>query len=56
MFRFTVLLASLLAVAAFAPRGMRASSSRALSMKFENEVGVLPPTGFWDPLGGSYAR
>lgn len=52
MFRVTVLLASLLAVAAFSPRFSASRGNvRALSMKFENEVGALPPTGFWDPLG-----
>jgi hypothetical protein len=36
--------------AAFAPSGMKASSS-ALKMAFESELGVQPPLGFFDPLG-----
>jgi hypothetical protein len=50
MFRVTVLLASFLAAAAFAPaRISRASAG--LRMSFESELGVLPPVGYWDPLG-----
>jgi hypothetical protein len=56
MFRATILLASLLVAAAFgfAPvaRVPRASSA-ALKMSFERELGVLPPIGYWDPLGES---
>lgn len=52
MFKLTVLLATLLSVAAFAPSArMSMRSSHKLAMGFENDVGVLPPTGFWDPLG-----
>ena len=29
--------------------------SSALKMSFENELGALPPTGYWDPLGLSAA-
>mmetsp|Transcript_16985 Transcript_16985/g.15339 ORF Transcript_16985/g.15339 Transcript_16985/m.15339 type:complete len:202 (+) Transcript_16985:40-645(+) len=50
MFRVIALLACLLSVVAFAPISRIARSSK-LSMSFDNEVGVLPPTGFWDPLG-----
>ena len=39
-----------IAVAAFAPASMRSSKS-SLKMSYENELGVLPPTGFFDPLG-----
>lgn len=47
----TAILASLLAAAtAFAPAQQTRSSSTALSA-FADEPGVLPPTGFWDPLG-----
>lgn len=49
MFRLTLLLASFLAVAAFAPSARKMSTS--LKMNFENEIGVLPPVGYWDPLG-----
>lgn len=47
-------LAFLATVSAFAPRMRPMSSmktSRALKMNFENEIGVLPPVGYWDPLG-----
>ncbi len=50
MFRTIALLASLVGASAFAPAGRMATSS-ALKMSFESELGVLPPTGFWDPLG-----
>ena len=50
MFKFVVLLASLLSAAAFAPAS-RMGASSSLKMSFENELGVLPPVGFWDPLG-----
>ncbi|KAJ1436847.1 chlorophyll a/b-binding protein domain-containing protein [Ochromonadaceae sp. CCMP2298] len=50
MFKFVVILASLVSATAFtmAPRTVRSSS---LKMSFEDELGVLPPVGFWDPLG-----
>jgi hypothetical protein len=45
------ILASLLAgAAAFAPVSQKTSST-ALNMAFENEVGALVPLGYWDPLG-----
>ena len=34
--------------AAFAPSASK-TGSNALSMSYENEVGVIAPTGFWDP-------
>merc|ERR1712029_303483 len=37
--------------AAFAPAGQVSKSSIATQMAFENELGVQPPLGFWDPLG-----
>ena len=45
-------IATLLAgsAAAFAPSANKASSS-ALKMSYENELGVIAPTGFFDPLG-----
>ena len=45
-------IATLLAgsAAAFAPAANKASSS-ALQMSYENELGVIAPTGFFDPLG-----
>jgi len=49
MFRVIVVLASLLVASAFMPAS-RVSRS-VLKMGYENEVGALPPTGFWDPLG-----
>jgi len=45
--------AALMGASAFvAPNTMGvAKSSSALKMGFENEIGVQPPLGFWDPLG-----
>ena len=37
-------------VAAFAPVS-RVNVRSALKMGYENELGALPPTGFFDPLG-----
>ena len=37
--------------AAFAPVGKKAASVASLSMSYENELGVIAPTGFFDPLG-----
>ena len=50
MFRATAFVASVAAVAAFAPAG-RVASSSALKMGFENALGAQAPLGFWDPLG-----
>ena len=50
MFRSIALLASLVGASAFAPAGRMATSS-AVKMSFESELGVLPPVGFFDPLG-----
>ena len=50
MFRLTVVLASLLSAAAFAPVA-RVARSSSLKMGFESEIGAQPPLGFWDPLG-----
>jgi hypothetical protein len=47
--QFTVLLASLVSVTAFAPSKV-ASKASALKMSFDSEIGVINPTGFWDPL------
>lgn len=45
-------LASLVAsAAAFAPAKNAARTSVATNMAFEDELGVQPPLGFWDPLG-----
>ena len=51
MFKAIAILASLVSVAAFTPA--RPSSGRAASLKmgFEDTPGVLPPEGFFDPLG-----
>ena len=58
MFRVFVLLVCLLAaVNAFAPMGrvsssMRSSARQIAKMAFDEEAsGVLPPVGYWDPLG-----
>lgn len=50
MFRIFALFALLCTAASFAPTGRMARSS-AMTMQFEDELGVLPPVGFWDPLG-----
>lgn len=54
MFKATAVLAMVAAAEAFRPSGRMMSSSK-LSMKatsgFEEEIGALPPVGFWDPLG-----
>jgi Chlorophyll A-B binding protein len=47
----SVIIASLIAgAAAFAPVSQKTTSS-ALNMAFENEIGAQPPLGFFDPLG-----
>ena len=50
MFRVLCLTILLSTAVAFMPAGRMARSS-AMSMQFEDELGVLPPVGFWDPLG-----
>jgi hypothetical protein len=46
------ILASILAsAAAFAPAKQAVRTSVATNMAFENELGVQPPLGFFDPLG-----
>lgn len=44
------ILASIASVAAFAPARM-ASKATGLKMSYENELGALPPFGFFDPFG-----
>eukprot|EP00600_Ochromonadales_sp_CCMP1393_P006763 CAMPEP_0174967658 /NCGR_PEP_ID=MMETSP0004_2-20121128/7704_1 /TAXON_ID=420556 /ORGANISM="Ochromonas sp., Strain CCMP1393" /LENGTH=198 /DNA_ID=CAMNT_0016216811 /DNA_START=50 /DNA_END=646 /DNA_ORIENTATION=+ len=51
MFKYIAILASLASVSAFVGVPRAARSSAALKMSFEDELGVLPPVGFWDPLG-----
>jgi len=55
MFKATAVLAMVAAAEAFRPSGRVASSGMKLSMKsasgFDEEIGALPPVGFWDPLG-----
>ena len=48
--KFTLLAALLSTAAAFAP-SKNAMRSSALQMGYENELGVIAPTGFFDPLG-----
>jgi len=50
MFKFVTIIASLVSIAAFAPSS-RMSTSSALKMAFESEIGAQAPLGFWDPLG-----
>lgn len=48
-----IAIAALLAgtAAAFAPSKVAQTSSTALKMSYENELGVIAPTGFFDPAG-----
>jgi hypothetical protein len=48
--KFSVLAALVTSVTAFSP-SKQFDRSSALNMGYENEVGVIAPTGFWDPLG-----
>lgn len=54
MFKATAVLAMIAAAEAFRPTGRMAASTK-FSMKsssgFDEELGALPPVGFWDPLG-----
>jgi hypothetical protein len=52
MFRFGLLALLLVQAVAFVPSAPRMStSSRAMTMQFEDAIGAQPPLGFWDPLG-----
>ena len=51
MFKAIAILASIFSVAAFTPARVSSGRSSALRMGFESEPGVLPPVGFFDPLG-----
>jgi hypothetical protein len=47
----TAIVASLIAgAAAFAP-AQTGKAATSLASSFENEIGALPPVGFWDPAG-----
>ena len=48
-----ILLSALLAASAvaFAPSQVTSRSSTTVGISFENEIGVQPPLGFFDPLG-----
>jgi hypothetical protein len=48
--KYTVLAALLSSAAAFAP-AKSAPRTSAVQMGYENELGVIAPTGFFDPLG-----
>ena len=50
LFLCRVLFPVVILVAAFAPVS-RINSRSSLKMAFENEPGVIAPTGFWDPFG-----
>ena len=50
MFKYVAILASLMGAAAFVPAS-RVSTRSSLKMNFKDEIGVIPPTGFFDPLG-----
>lgn len=49
--RLSAFFALMATVAAFAPLATRPMRSASLKMGYENEVGALPPVGFFDPLG-----
>jgi Chlorophyll A-B binding protein len=50
--KLTILATLLSCAAAFAPASQKAASSTtALNMAFENEIGAQAPLGFFDPLG-----
>ena len=50
--RVSMLFFTLIASAsAFAPSMSKVRATSALKMSFENELGGLPPVGYWDPLG-----
>jgi len=49
MFRALAIIASIVGASAFAPSTRATSSS--LKMSYADELGVLPPAGFFDPLG-----
>ena len=51
MFKAIAILASLVSVAAFTPARLSSGRSASLKMGFEDAPGVLPPVGFFDPLG-----
>ena len=48
--KLTILASLLSAAAAFAPAAKQ-STSTAMDMSFESELGVQPPLGLWDPFG-----
>ena len=49
--KYTIAASLLASAAAFAPAAQQQSSSTAINMAFENELGAQPPLGFFDPLG-----
>lgn len=52
MFQVAVVLSMILSAAAFAPTARIATKGvSSLKMGYEGELGVLPPVGFFDPLG-----
>mmetsp|Transcript_11294 Transcript_11294/g.30167 ORF Transcript_11294/g.30167 Transcript_11294/m.30167 type:complete len:196 (-) Transcript_11294:136-723(-) len=51
MFKFIAILASLTTAAAFAPAARMTKSNTLLKMNYENEIGAIKPTGYWDPAG-----
>lgn len=60
MFKTTAVLALIASASAFVPTGRMAQSGMQMMAKksspaptsaFDDEIGALPPVGFWDPLG-----
>jgi hypothetical protein len=56
MFKLVLIAALVASTVAFAPTGRVALArpSSSIKMAFDNEIGALPPVGFWDPLGKFY--
>lgn len=51
MFKFLVIISSLISAIAFSPVNRVKVSSSLKMASFENEIGVQPPLGYWDPMG-----
>ena len=49
--KIAVALSLIASAAAFAPASKQATSVQLEASAFENEIGVIAPTGFFDPLG-----
>jgi hypothetical protein len=50
MFKIIIVLSYFFSTLAFSSVA-RVPRSSVMKMSYDNEIGVLPPVGFWDPLG-----